>query len=39
LLNIGLIPEPGTREALRDFIAKESRTWAQVIKDRRITAE
>ena len=39
LLGMGLIPEPGTREALRDFIAKESATWAQVIKERKITAE
>jgi tripartite-type tricarboxylate transporter receptor subunit TctC len=39
LLNIGLIPEPGTRESLREFIAKESKTWAQVIKERKITAE
>ena len=39
LLNIGLMPAPGSREALRDFIAKESATWAQVIRERKITAE
>lgn len=39
LLSHGLIPAPGTREELRNYIASESATWASVIKERKITAE
>lgn len=39
LLSHGLIPAPGSREQLRDYIARESATWAKVIKERNITAE
>ena len=35
----GLTPSPGTREELRQFIAKESETWAKIIKERNITAQ
>jgi tripartite-type tricarboxylate transporter receptor subunit TctC len=38
LLKHGLTPMPGTREELARFIATESKTWAQVIKERNITA-
>ncbi|MBP6900017.1 MAG: tripartite tricarboxylate transporter substrate binding protein [Burkholderiaceae bacterium] len=35
----GLLPAPGTREELARTIASESRTWARVIAERKITAE
>ena len=35
----GLTPAPGTREELAKFIEKESATWAQLIKERKIQAE
>lgn len=35
----GLLPAPGTREELARYIDTESRTWAKVIVDRKITAE
>jgi len=38
LLKHGLTPMPGTREELARYIESESRTWAQVIKERGITA-
>lgn len=38
LNKVGLLPAPGTRQELADFIAAESRTWGQVIRDRKITA-
>ncbi|HEY9279095.1 MAG TPA: tripartite tricarboxylate transporter substrate binding protein [Eoetvoesiella sp.] len=38
LMEQGLIPQPGTRKELADYIAKESETWEKVIKDRHITA-
>ncbi len=34
----GLLPAPGTREELARYIDSESRTWAKVIVDRKITA-
>jgi tripartite-type tricarboxylate transporter receptor subunit TctC len=33
----GLIPQPGTREELAQEIARESATWARVIRERKIT--
>jgi tripartite-type tricarboxylate transporter receptor subunit TctC len=38
LLKHGLTPMPGTREELVRYIESESKTWAQVIKERKITA-
>jgi tripartite-type tricarboxylate transporter receptor subunit TctC len=38
LLKHGLTPMPGSREELARFIDSESRTWGQVIKERKITA-
>ena len=35
----GLLPAPGTREELARYIESESKTWAKVIADRKITAE
>lgn len=35
----GLTLEPGTREDLAKFIAKESATWGKIIKDRNITVQ
>lgn len=34
----GLLPAPGTREELARYIESESKTWAKVIVDRKITA-
>jgi len=39
LLKHGLTPMPGSREELARFIDSESKTWAQVIKERKITAD
>lgn len=39
LTRAGLLPAPGTRAELARYIERESRTWAKVIVDRRITAE
>lgn len=39
LLKHGLIPKPGTRTELARYIDSESKMWAQVIKERKITAE
>jgi len=39
LTRAGLLPAPGTREELARYIAAESSTWAQVIAERKITAE
>jgi tripartite-type tricarboxylate transporter receptor subunit TctC len=38
LTRAGLLPAPGTREELARYIDAESRTWAKVIADRKITA-
>jgi tripartite-type tricarboxylate transporter receptor subunit TctC len=38
LLRHGLTPMPGTRDELARYIESESKTWAQVIKERKITA-
>jgi tripartite-type tricarboxylate transporter receptor subunit TctC len=38
LTRSGLLPAPGTRDELARFIDRESRTWGQVIADRKITA-
>lgn len=35
----GLLPAPGTRDELARTIASESRTWGQVIAERKITAD
>ena len=35
----GLTLEPGTREDLAKYIAKESATWSKIIKDRNITVQ
>jgi tripartite-type tricarboxylate transporter receptor subunit TctC len=32
----GLTLEPGTRDDLAKYIAKESATWSKIIKDRNI---
>lgn len=37
LIKHGLTPMPGTRKELKDYIARESDTSAQVIKERKIT--
>lgn len=34
----GLLPAPGTRDELARYIETESKTWAKVIADRKITA-
>ena len=39
LLKHGLTPKPGSRTELANYIDSESKTWAQVIKERKITAE
>lgn len=39
LLKHGLIPKPGSRADLARYIDSESKMWAQVIKERKITAE
>jgi tripartite-type tricarboxylate transporter receptor subunit TctC len=39
LTRAGLLPAPGTRDELARTIAEESKTWGQVIADRKITAE
>ena len=39
LIRHGLIPMPGTRKELADYIAKESATWKRVIAERKITVE
>ena len=39
LTRAGLLPAPGTRDELARTIADESRTWARVIAERRITAD
>ena len=35
----GLTPAPGSREELAKFIEKESATWGQLVKERKIAAE
>ncbi|HEX2011574.1 MAG TPA: tripartite tricarboxylate transporter substrate binding protein [Roseateles sp.] len=35
----GLTPAPNSRKELAAFIASESRTWGQLVRDRRITAD
>ena len=35
----GLTPDPTTRQELADFMAKESETWKQVVKERNIKLE
>ena len=37
LTRAGLLPAPGTRDELAKYIAAESKTWAKVISDRKIT--
>jgi tripartite-type tricarboxylate transporter receptor subunit TctC len=37
--NHGLTPAPGTREELARFIDTESKTWARLVKERKITAD
>lgn len=39
LTRAGLLPTPGTRDELARTIAAESKTWARVIADRKITAD
>ena len=39
LTRAGLLPAPGTREALAARIDSESKTWGKVIAERKITAE
>ena len=39
LVKHGLTPLPGSREELSRYIDTESKKWAQVIKERRITAD
>ncbi|MFO1326739.1 MAG: tripartite tricarboxylate transporter substrate binding protein [Rubrivivax sp.] len=39
LTRAGLLPAPGTRDELARTIAAESRTWAKVIAERKITAD
>jgi tripartite-type tricarboxylate transporter receptor subunit TctC len=39
LTRAGLLPAPGSRDELARTIAQESKTWGQVIADRKITAE
>lgn len=39
LLKHGLTPAPGTRKELAAYIAGESKTWGQLVKDRKITAD
>jgi len=34
-----LTPDPTTRQELADFMAKESATWKQVVKERNIKLE
>jgi tripartite-type tricarboxylate transporter receptor subunit TctC len=36
LLSHGLIPDPMSRQALGDYMAKESAIWKQVIQERNI---
>lgn len=35
----GLTPAPGTRQQLADYIASESRTWGQLVRERGIKAD
>ena len=35
----GLTPQPGSRDELAKYIAKESATWGRVIRERKITGE
>ena len=39
LVKAGLLPAPGTRAELARYIERESRTWAKVVVERKITAE
>lgn len=39
LTRAGLLPAPSTRAELARYIERESRTWAKVIVDRKITSE
>ncbi len=39
LTRSGLLPAPGTRDELARYIVSESRTWGQVIRERKITLE
>lgn len=38
LLKHGLTPMPGTRAELARYVESESKTWAKVIRERKITA-
>jgi tripartite-type tricarboxylate transporter receptor subunit TctC len=38
LTRSGLLPAPGTRDELAKFIETESKTWGQVVAERKITA-
>jgi tripartite-type tricarboxylate transporter receptor subunit TctC len=33
----GLFPLPGSRDDLKNYMAKESKTWSKIIKDKNIT--
>ena len=33
----GLFPMPGSRDDLKNYMAKESRTWSKILKDKQIT--
>jgi tripartite-type tricarboxylate transporter receptor subunit TctC len=35
----GLMPQPGSRDDLAKYMAKESATWGRVIRERKITGE
>ena len=35
----GLTPMPGTRDELARYIASETATWGEVVRERKITAE
>ena len=39
IIRHGLLPKPGSRAELARYIESESKAWAQVIKDRKITAD
>lgn len=39
LTRSGLLPAPGTRAELAKYIETESKTWAKVVADRKITAD
>lgn len=39
LVQLGLVPAPGSRDELRRYIASESASWGKLIKERKITAQ